>query len=194
MCTKIGPWPIPIFRFSRKMPPWGINRLFRNFASEYARHLILVSNAMFLRTRNYLRPFSEATDWYVGQGGDVGTVASQGTRHGGRIFASRSEILTLGVTQVLSMQETWFWWQNQCFGVWGIIWDHFQKPQIDLKPKNCVAGCRKSRRTSRSKILTWGVTQLLSMLETWFWWQNQCFGVWGIIWDHFQRPPTDLKA
>ena len=22
------------------------------------------------------------------------------------------------------------------------------------------------------------------MLETWFWCQNQCFGVWGIIWDH----------
>ena len=129
MCTKIGPWPIPIFRFSRKMPPWGINGLFRNFASGYARQIILVSNAMFLRTRNYLSPFSEATDWYVGQGGDVGTVASQGTRHGGRIFASRSEILTLGVTQVLSMLETWFWWQNQCFGVWGIIWNHFQ---VDL--------------------------------------------------------------
>ena len=23
-----------------------------------------------------------------------------------------------------------------CFEVWGIIWDHFQKPQIDLKAKD----------------------------------------------------------
>ena len=23
------------------------------------------------------------------------------------------------------------------------------------------------------------------MLKTWFLWQNQCFGVWGIIRDHF---------
>ena len=34
------------------------------------------------------------------------------------------------------MLETWFWWQNQCFGVWGIIWDSYQKPHIDLKAKN----------------------------------------------------------
>ena len=30
------------------------------------------------------------------------------------------------------------------------------------------------------KFFTWGVTQLLSMLETWFRCQNQCFVVWGI--------------
>ena len=34
------------------------------------------------------------------------------------------------------MLETWFWWQNKCFGVLGIIWDHVQKPQIDLKANN----------------------------------------------------------
>ena len=33
------------------------------------------------------------------------------------------------------MLETWF-----CFGAWGIIWDYFQKPQIDLKAKNWVVG------------------------------------------------------
>ena len=28
------------------------------------------------------------------------------------------------------MPETCFWQQNQCFGIWGIICDHFKKPQI----------------------------------------------------------------
>ena len=36
------------------------------------------------------------------------------------------------------MLETWFSCQNQCFVVWGIILDHFQKPQSDLKVKNWV--------------------------------------------------------
>ena len=36
------------------------------------------------------------------------------------------------------MLESWFWWQNQWFGVWGIIWDSYQKPQIDLMDKNWV--------------------------------------------------------
>ena len=35
-----------------------------------------------------------------------------------------------------SMLETWFWCQNQRFVVWLIIWENFQKPQIDLKVKN----------------------------------------------------------
>ena len=38
------------------------------------------------------------------------------------------------------------------------------------------------------KFFTWGVTLLLSMLETWFWTQNQCFEAWGIIWDNFKKP------
>ena len=36
------------------------------------------------------------------------------------------------------MLETWFWTQNQCFEAWGIIWDNFKKPQIDLNTKNWV--------------------------------------------------------
>ena len=36
------------------------------------------------------------------------------------------------------MLETCFWCQNQRFVVWLIIWDHFQKPQIDLKANNWV--------------------------------------------------------
>ena len=94
------------------------------------------------------------------------------------------------------MGDTLFWCPTPGFWVWGIVWDHFREPKIDLKVKNRVEGldCRRSRRTSRSEILISGVTQLLSMLETWFWWLHQCFGVWGIIWDHFQKPQIDLKA
>ena len=36
------------------------------------------------------------------------------------------------------MLETWFWCQNQCFWAWRIIWDNFQKPQIDMKGTNRV--------------------------------------------------------
>ena len=71
---------------------------------------------------NHLGPFSEASDRPEGQELGGGAV-------GGQV-----------VTQLLSMLETWFLWQNQCFGVWGIIWDHFQKPKIDLKAKNWVEG------------------------------------------------------
>merc|ERR1712218_390281 len=42
---------------------------------------------------------------------------------------------------------------------WGMGF-HFQKPQIDLKAKNWLEGCRRSRRTSRRKMCTWGVIQL----------------------------------
>ena len=48
--------------------------------------------------------------------------------------------LTKSVTLLLDMLETWFWCQTPGFWVWGIIWDHFQKPQIDLKAKNWVDG------------------------------------------------------
>ena len=44
------------------------------------------------------------------------------------------------------MLETWFCWQNQCFGAWGIIWDYFQKPQIDLKATNRVEGLKEVKK------------------------------------------------
>ena len=44
------------------------------------------------------------------------------------------------------MLETWFWWQNQCFGVLGIIWDNSQKPQIDLKATERVEGLKEVKK------------------------------------------------
>ena len=35
---------------------------------------------------------------------------------------------------------------NQCFGVWGIICDHFKKPEIDLKAKNWVEGLKEVKK------------------------------------------------
>ena len=32
------------------------------------------------------------------------------------------------------------------------------------------------------------------MLQTWFWCQNPCFGLWGITGDHFQKPQINLKV
>ena len=40
------------------------------------------------------------------------------------------------------MLETWFWCQNQ----WGIIWDYFQKPQIDLKATNRWEGLKEGKK------------------------------------------------
>ena len=44
------------------------------------------------------------------------------------------------------MLETWFWWQNQCFWAWRIIWDYFQKPQINLKATNRVEGLKEVKK------------------------------------------------
>ena len=52
------------------------------------------------------------------------------------------------------MLETWFWWQNQCFVAWGIIWDYFQKPQIDLKATNRVEGLKEVKKHFKVKILS----------------------------------------
>ncbi len=43
-------------------------------------------------------------------------------------------------------------------------------------------GCRRPRTTSRSEIVNF----VLSLLETWFWLLNPCFGPWEIIWNHLQ--------
>ena len=44
------------------------------------------------------------------------------------------------------MIEKWFWWLNQCFWAWGIIWDYFQKSQIDLKAMNRVKGLKEVKK------------------------------------------------
>ena len=44
------------------------------------------------------------------------------------------------------MIETWFWRQTQCFFGWGIIWDYFEKPQIDVKATNRVEGLKEVKK------------------------------------------------
>ena len=44
------------------------------------------------------------------------------------------------------MIEKWFWWLNQCFWAWGIIWDYFKKSQIDLKAMNRVEGLKEVKK------------------------------------------------
>ena len=75
--------------------------------------------------------------------------------------------------------------KQQVFGHGESFGTIFRSLRSTWRPRTGWRGCRRSRSTSRSEILT----QLLSIIETWFWWQNQCFGIWGIIWDHFQKPP-----
>ena len=95
-------------------------------------HLILVSNPMFFGIGNH--------------GESYGTICVSlrsfwRSRTGFRDCrrprtSSRSEIINL----VLNMLETWFWCQTSCFLTWGIMWDHFCEPQLDLKVKNKVEG------------------------------------------------------
>ena len=92
-----------------------------------------MSNTRFLGKGNHLGLFSGASDQPEGQELGGGAV-------GGQEGLQEVKFFPWGVTQLLSMLETWFWPQNQCFGIWGIICDHFQKPQIDLKAKNRVEG------------------------------------------------------
>ena len=58
---------------------------------------------MFWVMGNNFGPFPEDPDQTEGQEQGGGAVGSQ------------------EVTQLLTMLETWFWCQNQCFGAWGII-------------------------------------------------------------------------
>ena len=49
------------------------------------------------------------------------------------------------------MLETWFWWQNKCFKVWGFIWDHFQIDLLEvlldlLQPLHTVLGLQVNLR------------------------------------------------
>ena len=105
-------------------------------------------------------------------------------------MASWSEI----INWVLIMRETWFWYQTEGFGYGESFWTIFRNLILIWRWKTGWRGCRRPRTTSRSEILTWGLTQIWSMLETWFSCQNQCFVVWGIILDHFQEPHIDLKV
>ena len=58
------------------------------------------------------------------------------------------------VTFFLVMLDTWFWCLTPGFWVWKILWDHFPEPQIDLKVKNRVVGCKRPRTTTRGEIAT----------------------------------------
>ena len=63
------------------------------------------------------------------------------------------------------MLETWFLF---CFGVWGIILDHLQKASDQPEGQELGGGAVGGQEGLQDVILTWGVTQHLSMLETWF--------------------------
>ena len=66
---------------------------------------------------NHLEPFPEASDGPEGQEQPVWAVGGQGELR--------------GVTQLLIELETWFF-LTIGFWLWRIIWDHFQRSQMDL--------------------------------------------------------------
>ena len=65
---------------------------------------------------NHLGSLPEASDGPEGQEPPVRAVGGQGRPR--------------GVTQLLCKLEIWVFLKPQVFWVWGIIWDHFQNPQI----------------------------------------------------------------
>ena len=72
------------------------------------------------------------------------------------------------------MLETWFWTQNQCFEAWGIIWDNFKKPQIDLNAKNWVQ--------ELNVVLTLEIRNNANQPILWFFWLNKLTAVSAPIW------------
>ena len=71
--------------------------------------MVLVASPMFWGIGNHLGPFSEDSDKPAGKELGAGAVGGQEVK-----------FFTWGVTLLLSMLETWFRCQNQCYVVWGI--------------------------------------------------------------------------
>ena len=125
------------------------------------RHLILVSNPMFFGMGNH--------------GESCGTIFVSlrliwRPRNGWRgcrrpRTSSRSEIINL----VLNMLETWFWCQTSCFLTWGIMWDHFCEPQLDLKVKNKVEGPQEVKNIFMERNYYFGSEHArdLSLIHIW---------------------------
>ena len=80
-------------------------------------------NPRFLGMANHLGPFPEASDGPEGQEQPVRAVGGQGELQ--------------GVTRLPSILEIWGF-LTPGFLVWGIIWDHLQRPQIDRNVKNSL--------------------------------------------------------
>ena len=155
MCTKIGLWPIPIFRFRSKIAPWEINGLFHNFASEYSRDLVLMSNSRFMRIRhlghfqkpqivmwakNRVEGLYEAKDNFKGWNWNLGIEQA---------------------TNLVLASNPMFFWHVKSFG------SIFMILRSTWRSRRGCTGCRMSRTTSRSGILY----LFLNIVETHFWCQ-----------------------
>ena len=104
-----------------------------------------------------------------------------GRNKSAKVPPHRSEGQVQGVKLKPWFLWTKFWFQNQCLGVKGLIWDHLGSI---WRSRTGWRDCRRPRTTSRSEI----VTLVLNMLETWFWCLSLGFGAWEIHWDYFQTP------
>ena len=60
-------------------------------------------------------------------------------------------------------------------GLWTISWDNSRGLRLARRSRTCCTGCRRTRSTPWSKLLT----QLLSMLETWVWCRTSGFRASG---------------
>ena len=72
--------------------------------------MVLVAKPMFWAMGNHFWTFSAASNQPEGQELGGGAV-------GGQEGLQEVKFFNWGVTQLLSMLETWLWWQHQCFGV-----------------------------------------------------------------------------
>ena len=70
---------------------------------------------------------------------------------------------------LLGKLETWFWCQTPCFLALGIIWDHFQTPQICLGRQLAITASQISAIWDKF------ITFVLKAVETCFWCLFQVF-------------------
>ena len=74
--------------------------------------------------------------------------------------------LTKCVILLLDILETWFWYQTTGFWAWGIIWDHFQELQINLKVKNRVEGLFEAKDNFKEWFCNFGSEHTRDLILT----------------------------
>ena len=140
------------------------------------RHLILVSNPMFLGMGNHVGPFSWASDWSEGQEMGGGAVGGQGPLQGVKLL--------IWIWHLILVSNPMF------FGMGNHVGPFSWASARSKRSRTRWRGRRRSRTSWWREI----ITLVQNMLETWFRCQTPCFGIWQIIWDDFQEPQAHLNA
>ena len=117
------------------------------------RHLILVSNPMFLGMGNHVGPFSWASDWSEGQEMGGGAVGGQGPLQGVKLLIWIWHLILVSNPMFFGIGN-----HGESYGTICVSLRSFWRSRTGFRD------CRRPRTSSRSEI----INLVLNMLETWF--------------------------